>query len=321
MSFELRELSAEQYAGAVLPHTYALWSSGRPMDAYLAQTLALAQSAYGRKSYRTFALTGDAGSELASFKRYERAAIVAGVPLRAMGIGAVFTPEDRRGCGYASAMLGLALDRARSEGFDFAYLFSDIHPQFYKELGFHELSSRAISLRADALAYTRVAVEPVTARDWTGVRKCFEAMESTREWRFLRSPSLWDWLRLRRSGQSEFEDGHTIDLLVRSGRGIAAYVLGRREPKHDAYILEEFGCTDAGKELIPALLRSAAGDLRRVAGWLPPESARRLLPRGSVRRRTDAIFMVAPLSANGKRFLECAQAASSADGVWSLDHI
>lgn len=321
MSFELRELSAEDYAEQVLPHTHALWSAGRPMDAYLAQTTALAESAYGRKSYRTFALTNGARKHLASFKRYERAAMVEGLPLRSIGIGAVFTPEDHRGRGYASAMLGLALDRAKNEAFDFAYLFSDIHPQFYKELGFHELASRAISLRADALPYTRVTVEPIGARDWSAVRKCFETMDGAREWRFLRSPSLWDWLRLRRSGQGSFEDGHTADLLVRSGRGIAAYVLGRREPKHDAFVLEEFGCTDAGKDVIPALLRSAAGDLRRIAGWLPPEGARRLLPRGSVRRRTDAIWMIAPLSANGTRFLRRAQAVSSADGVWSLDHI
>lgn len=321
MSFELREMNAEEYAARVLPHTHALWAAGRPMDAYVSQTSSLAQSAYGRKSYRTFSLAGDAGSDLASFKRYERAAIAEGIPLRAIGIGAVFTPEDRRKCGYASAMLGLALDRAKNEGFDFAYLFSDIHPQFYKELGFHELPSRAISLRADALAYTRVAVEPIGERDWSGVRKCFETMDGTREWRFLRSPSLWEWLRLRRSAQGAFEDGHFADLLVRGNRGIAAYVLGRREPARDAYVLEEFGCTDAGSDLIPALLRSAAADLRRIAGWLPPDGARRLLPRGSVRRRADAIWMIAPLSANGTRFLGRAQAASPADGVWPLDHI
>lgn len=321
MKLVLRELDPEQYAGEVLPQTHALWSAGRPMDAYVEQTIALAESAYGRKWYRTFALSGGGGEYLASFKRYERAAVAEGLPLRAMGIGAVFTPEEQRGRGYASAMLALALDRAKSEGFDFAYLFSDIHPQFYKDLGFHELASRAISLRADALAYTRVTVEPIAARDWTGIRKCFDAMEETRDWRFLRSPSVWEWLRLRRTGQSAFDEGHTADLLVRGGRGIAAYVLGRREPKHDAFILEEFACSDDGEELVPALLRSAAGDLRRITGWLPPESARHLLPRGSVRRRSDAIWMVAPLTPNGTRFLKRAQSASAADGVWALDHI
>jgi hypothetical protein len=69
------------------------------------------------------------------------------------------------------------------------------------------------------------------------------------------------------------------------------------------------------------LLRSAAGDLRRIVGWLPPAPARGVLPRGSVRRRTSAIFMGAPLTRGGMRFIERAQSTAGADAVWSLDHI
>jgi hypothetical protein len=95
-----------------------------------------------------------------------------------------------------------------------------------------------------------------------------------------------------------------------------------REPKHDAYVFDEFGFAgDRAKPLIAPLLRAAAGDLRRIVSWLPPEGARELLPRGSVRRRSEAIWMIAPLSKNGGRFLKRAQSSGSADGIWALDHI
>lgn len=320
MTVRLTELSTDAYAGYVLPQTHALWGHGRGVDEYIAQTTHLAQTRYGRKAYRTFALASADGSPLASFKRYEREAQIDDALLRCIGIGAVFTPEEHRGRGYASAMLALALDEARAAGMDFAYLFSDIHPQFYKQLGFSELPSRSISLRADALSGERVAVEAIGERDWSGVRKCFDFTFARRHWGLTRSPSVWDWMKTRMNAGAA--RGQRVHLAVRKGRSIAAYVLGQREPAHDAYIVDEFGFNgDAAADFVAPLLRAAAGDLRRIAGWLPPAGARELLPRGSVRRRTDAIWMIAPLSSNGTRFLQRAASSGSADGIWTLDHI
>ena len=321
MRFRLEEVSAQDYAQHVLPLTQPLWGHGRPLDVYREQTTQLAHTAYGRKSYRTLALTGD-GTMLASFKRYERDARVAQQRLRAIGIGAVFTPEEFRGRGFASAMLAMALDQARADAFDFAFLFSDIHPQFYKDLGFSELPSRSISVRADSLGFERIAAQPLAQRDWSAVRACFAAMEDARSFTLLRSPAVWNWMRARIELHASRQDAQPVNLAVRKGNALAAYVLGQREPRHDAYVLDEFGYAgEAGRKLIPALLRYAAGDLRRIAGWLPPAPARSVLPRGSVRKRSDAILMVAPLSAGGTRFVESARQSTAADAVWSLDHI
>jgi GNAT superfamily N-acetyltransferase len=322
MTLSLRPMPAAEYAQLVLPRTYELWSHGRSMDAYVAQTLALANTRYGRKNYRTFALTNGETPLLSTFKRYEREARTGATPLRCIGIGAVFTPEEHRGHGYASAMLGMALDEARRSGFDFAYLFSDIHPQFYKDLGFTELPSRSISLRADSLSDLRVEVEPIGDRDWTAVRACYDYTDGQREWGLARPPSVWDWIRTRMRSREEHAEGQPVNLAARKGRTIAAYVIGVREPKHDAYVFDEFGfADDDGRKLVPPLLRSAAGDLRRIVSWLPPSGARDLLPRGSVRRRSEAIWMIAPLSNGGLEFLERAKNSGSADGIWALDHI
>jgi hypothetical protein len=242
--------------------------------------------------------------------------------LAAVGIGAVFTPPEQRGRGYASAMLAMVLDEARAAGNDLAYLFSDIHPAFYAQLGFIELPSRSLSVRADSLTSTRIAVSGIEKADWAGVRRCFERGEQTRPWGFLRSPLVWDWIALRQAQGSEHPTGAFVRLAVRRGKTIIAYVMGVRDPKSDAFILDEYGFSDLeGRGRVPSLIRSAAGDLQRIAGWLPPEGMRDLLPRGSVRRRKGAILMMAPLSALGKKLIARATAPAAGDGVWATDHI
>ena len=317
----LRELSAQEYAANVLPQTAKLWAGRRDFRTYADQTLEIAQSAYGRRNYRSVGLY-DGSQLVASMKRYARGVRFREERLRGFGIGAVFTPKAFRGRGYASAMLAMMLDQAKEHGDDFAYLFSDIRPQFYAELGFASLPSRTISLRADSLAHRRIIVSRLEDTDWNGVRRCFDAGERDRTWSFTRPPLVWDWLRLRMRLNCEHPIGTDAHLVIRRGRTILAYVFGMRAPERDAYLLDEFGyADDAAAALVPALLRSAAGDLRRIIGWLPLPGARELLPHGSIRKRTDAISMVAPLSARGKRWLALAQQPSSADGIWSTEHI
>jgi len=98
--------------------------------------------------------------------------------------------------------------------------------------------------------------------------------------------------------------------------------MGERSPSEDAFVLHEYAFSDRPSgELIEPLVRAAAGDLRRVAGWLPPDVARDALPRGCVRRRKTALFMAAPLDSRGASLVRLAAERSPADGVWSADHV
>jgi GNAT superfamily N-acetyltransferase len=316
----LKNIDFETYAAEVLPLSAELWGNGRSQSRYVEHVGEIARCGYGRRHYRTVGLY-DGEQLLASFKRYERTLRAGSQRLRATGVGAVFTAPELRGRGYASAMLAMELDRSLADGIDFAFLFSDIRPQFYAQLGFVALPSRSMSLRADGLPTTRVEVARLDSRDWVGVARCFDLGERHRSWAFVRTPLVWEWLRLRMRHGSEHPDSVETNLVVRRGRAIAAYVLGARAPQHDAYILDEFGFADAeAAKLVPALLRSAAGDLQRVTGWLPVESTRDVLPRLSVRRRSKSVFMVAPLSPAAKRWVKLA-AEAKVDGVWSSDHI
>lgn len=313
----LREISAEAYAKNVLPMTAELWSDGRDFTTYATQTLEVARSAYGKKSYKTIGLF-DGRQLLASMKRYERT-LFAGTRLSALGIGAVFTPPESRGRGYASHMIASVMDAGKAAGFDLAYLFSDIHPAFYSALGFTELSSRSISLRADDLVAPRVRATPVETADWPSLRRCFDA--SAIEPYMERTPTVWNWVRMRLR-QWEHGEGQSVNLAVRRNRAVSAYVFGKRIPRRDAFVLYELGydAEDAKADVL-GLLRAGAGDLRRIAGWLPPRGARELLPRGSVKKRDTAILMAAPLSTAGKQFLELATRKSASDLLWHTDHI
>lgn len=317
----LASIPFDEYAREVLPQTAELWAGRRDLASYVAQNAEIAGSGYGRRNFATVGFY-DGARLVASIKRYARIVHFGSQRLRAVGIGAVFTPPPYRGRGYASAMLALLLDESRAAGCDLAYLFSDIRPAFYADIGFTALPSRAISLRADGLSGSRVEVRRLEESDWTGVRRCYDLAERARSWGFVRTPLIWEWIRLRMRHGSEHQNGVQTNLVVRRGRGVAAYVIGVRAPEHDAYILEEFGFADvAAAALVPPLLRSAAGDLRRVTGWNPPEGAREVLGKASVRKRKDATLMAAPLTPAGKKWLAGAAAPKSGDGVWSTDHI
>ncbi len=316
----LREVPPDRYAREVLPLTASLWAGRRSLSEYVAQTLEVARSPFGRRHYETVGLY-DGAFCAATFKRYERE--IAGNPrrLRALGFGAVFTPEPNRGRGYASVMLAMALDAARRDGFDLGFLFSDIRPQFYAELGFRELPSRQFSLRAELLPAGRVGPAPLSERDWNGVRRLFAESARRRAPAFLRDASTWGWIALRMRQASETAYRHGTNLVVRRRGGVAAYVFGARNPARDAFELDELGFMPESGELGASLLRAAAGDLRRITGWLPPDGCRELLRAPSVRKRAHAILMMAPLSPEGERLVGSFTSRPRADFCWPYDHV
>jgi hypothetical protein len=317
---DLVPLSDDEYIRDVLPHSAELWAFGRAFDDYVADFRALTGSAYGKRRFRTVGLRID-GRVVSSAKRYERELHCAGQRLRGVGIGAVFTPATLRGRGYATAMLGALLDAERAAGSDVAFLFSNIHPHFYERLGFTALPSRTISIRAASLDARRIDAVPIRQSDWPAVRRCFDALELRRPFGLRRTPLVWDWLQARRATAT----AGRVDLALRRGRAVTAFVTGRRSVRADAYVFEEFGfADDAGRDAIAPLLRIAAGDLRKVVGWLPPDVARDAVPHGAVKRRTEAILMIVPLSRVARarwRMQSQLILADKADRIWGTDAI
>ena len=318
----LAPIPSEDYAREVLPETFALWGRRRSFERYVGDFRAVADSAYGRQRHFTVGVRVDERI-VCSCKLYDREVRWGESTLRATGIGAVFTRSDERGRGYASALLGALLDQERAAGRDLAFLFSDIHPAFYERLGFIRLPSRLLALRASSLDGSPAGAVPLEPKDWAGVRRCFDALESTRAWALRRSPLVWNWMRQKWA--APLEDGaQPVNLAIRRGRAVAAYAIGRRMPLVDTFVLDDFAFDgDEARALLPALVRAGAGDLRRVGGWLPPAGARDALPRGSVRVRAEAIFMLLPLSRPARGWWKaCGDEAfaARADATWAADH-
>ncbi len=323
IAVRLEPIAAEEYVRTVLPESFALWGNKRSYERYVEDFRDVANSTYGKRRAFTIGMYED-GELVASCKNYDRELRVHDASLRAVGIGAVFTPARFRGRGYSTAMLGALLDAERAAGRDLAFLFTDIHPEFYARLGFIALPSRLFTIRASSLSDERIVAAPLETRDWPAIRRCFEALDLARPWSLRRTPLVWDWMRKR--WNAPVPDGsQAVHLVARRGRGIAAYAIGRRVPRQDHFALDDFGFDgDDGKAAIGPLLRAAAGDLRRVSGWLPPPIARAALPSGSTRARKEAILMILPLSAPARAWWKANKdeiTSSRADPCWSSDHV
>ena len=319
-AIRLDVVTPDAYVRDVLPHSSPQWAGARTFDEYVAEFRATASSAWGKRRFRTLGLRVG-GVLVASCKRYDRMLRCDERSYKAAGIGAVFTPDALRGRGYATALIGAVLDAERDAGTDLAYLYSDIHPAFYERLGFVALPSRTIALRADALPAERIEIAALGDADTAAMRRLLGALDARRPFAFVRTPLDWEWQRLHAASQE-----HAAPLLrlgVRRGRALLAYVIGRRVPAADAFVVDEFAFAGDDARLIAPLLRAGAGDLRTVRGWLPPAVARDALPRGAVRARKDAIAMVLPLSARFRAAFRAraAERRESADPCWSTDHI
>ena len=322
MEVRLDRLAVKDYARDVLPHSAAIWSGGRSFERYVADLREFAASGYGRRRFRLVGIR-DGEEVVSSCKLYERDLRCGERTLRAIGIGAVFTREDRRGRGLATTLIASLLDTEREAGTDVAYLFSDIRPQFYEELGFVTLPSRSFTIRANALPFERVRPVALRDADWPEVARCFRSLDARRPIGLRRTPLIWKLMRAPYRIKPRQED--TVNLVIRNRHRVIAYCLGHRNVVDDAYVVDEFAFAgERNAHLIPPLLRAAAGDLRKITGWLPPSPARDVLPKGSVRPRRHAILMAAPLSSFARaRFRADAARIASASGdlIWHTDHV
>ena len=130
----------------ILDQTFPVWGEGLAREAYGKYNRAQASTPWGATNLRRFALVDDDGRILASAKQYDLEAVLDNERVKAMGLGAVFTPEAHRGHGYGAELLRLMMARAAGEGFGLALLFSEIAPSYYEHLGFRLVPTNQVSL-------------------------------------------------------------------------------------------------------------------------------------------------------------------------------
>jgi GNAT superfamily N-acetyltransferase len=116
--------------------TFPTWHEGLTRHAYGQWNTAQMRTPWARDRFHRFALLDDAGHVLASLKRYRYDVRLDGHDGWMCGLGAVFTPPDQRGRGYASQLIEQVLAREQRDGALMATLFSEIGPALYVRLGF-----------------------------------------------------------------------------------------------------------------------------------------------------------------------------------------
>jgi hypothetical protein len=242
------------------------------------------------------------GEVLSSAKRYSLDLSLDGRPLRTLGIGAVFTPPDRRGRGYARALLDSMLEQADRDGFDAALLFSEIGPDFYLRSGFTVVPRSTLQLSVSRLkGAPGVVVRSGDLRDLPAISAMNAECASSCRLRMRRSPAWIEYAIAKKRLLAGFSAPGSRDLLFfvveEGGRAVAYVVIVATRA---GWTMEECGDRDPSGARVGALVqvllaREPASAPPTIAawfpdGWLPPQLS--ILSKATA----EQVMMMRPLS-------------------------
>ncbi|MGD9680549.1 MAG: GNAT family N-acetyltransferase [Candidatus Obscuribacterales bacterium] len=184
---------------AVLKETGRIWSPGLSQRQYCDYLSAQLKNPWARKSMRFLVLKEDPESPpLGALKYYHLSYRTRGLreTVGVAGLGAIFTPPERRGQGLGKTMVKLALARAEAEGMAAVMLYSDIGSDFYLQFGFSELESfrfesELIGTGEPADKIQGFCVEPASAADRERLGRYYQRWQSRQPLAISRPDSYW----------------------------------------------------------------------------------------------------------------------------------
>lgn len=285
----------------ILDGTYAIWGEGLSRPSYSAWNRAQMATEWGRERLKRVALVRDE-TLLASAKRYDFHARVAGNSATVLGIGAVFTPVDQRGRGYARELIDRMLEDAGDRGCQYALLFSEIGAAYYESMGFRVIprSISTIDIRQKAGA-PATFVRSGEKADLPVIADITARYKAHATFALDRSPELIEFGMARRrllAGLGPSGLRHAEFFVGEEGYRAVAYVFVTRGPR--GVVLEECGDRDPSGARIGAILqvlaaRTPAEPALRLTGWLPDDLRPPQLDLVSQSPATD-IMMIRPLA-------------------------
>jgi predicted N-acetyltransferase YhbS len=260
----------------IMDGTYPVWGEGLSREAYSRWNRAQMATPWGRDHLRRVAIVDDTGDILASAKRYDFDARAGGERIRILGIGAVFTPESKRGRGYARTLIELMMADAAARGGTLALLFSEIGPAYYETLGFQVVQQRRVTLEAAAPnGSPAMLVRSGDADDLPVMADISARYTSEAAFALERSPGLIGFGLARRRLLAGLGPPGLRDVeffVTEEAHRAAAYVVVTRGPR--GRFLEDCGDRDPTGARIGAMLQVLAARAPvdaplRVTGWLP----------------------------------------------------
>ena len=288
----LRELTGEErsvYFRGIQP----IWGGGLDEGRFQLFQRRLADSPEAKDRYRLLGWF-EGGALVSAMKAYSLNGLCASRPLKLLGIGAVFTPPERRRRGHAGKMLRAALDDARERGLHAAVLFSDIEARYYERLGFRAVESRESTVDAGALPRPVGGYRPALAGDEENMIRLFGHGRAT-ETRFCLARDGWT---LR------FQLRRLRELARARGVGEPEWGVIAQDGSHEAAAMLRFGRDSI--DVLDAAWTSETARLRLLGGLRDcmQRTGRprlRAWPAGQLRglfaapERKSAIAMIAPL--------------------------
>jgi len=293
--------------GALLDHifdnTYPIWNEGLTRAAYGQWNNAQLKTAWGQRHLQRFALLDDQGNLLASAKRYRIDVRLDGREGWMAGIGAVFTPESRRGRGYSMKLLEMLIEQERADGALLASLFSEIGAGFYERLGFRTIPFDEVTVtvkRKDGspAMLVRAGVE----RDLADIATMHATRTAAVRFAVRRDPPLLGYALAKKrllAGLGPPGLRQVEFFVAEEGASAVAYVV--LSENANGWTLEEAGDRDPagarlGGMLQVLLARDPAHRPPLIRAWWPRSMP--VPPQLELTDRIDArdLFMVRPLA-------------------------
>jgi GNAT superfamily N-acetyltransferase len=262
----------DQVFDATFPH----WGEGLSRRGYRSWNTAQGLTAWGRQHLSRVGLVSDS-TVLVSAKRYLFEAETFGRPLKVLGIGAVFTPEDRRGQGLAAALVEAMIDDGRTRGCEVALLFSEIGEAYYGRMGFHAIARSVLTVEVprNRLGAAATLVRAGEPQDLPHLSEMSSRYARGAGFALRRTPSLIEFGLMRRRTLAGLGPAglRTLEFFVsEEGNRAASYVVISRGPS--GVVLEECGDYDPTGARVGAMLevlaaREPAETDRTLRAWWP----------------------------------------------------
>jgi GNAT superfamily N-acetyltransferase len=287
----------------ILDFTYSIWSEGLTPAGYKGWNEAQLRTAWGRDHLHRFALVDEQDRLLASAKRYRFDARLDGRDVRMAGIGAVFTPPDLRGRGFASEIVEQLVEHERQEGVQMASLFSEIGEAFYKRLGFNLVGLEEVPIEVKHKGGApAMLVRAGDESDLPAIAAMHEIRSAPARFALRRDPSLIQFSLAKRRLQAGFGPPglrQTEFFAAEEGAAAVAYVV--ITVSAGGWTIEEAGDRDPagarlGGMLQVLLAREPSRQPPLIRAWWP--HAFPVPPQMRITERTPArdLFMIRPLA-------------------------
>jgi GNAT superfamily N-acetyltransferase len=260
----------------ILDFTCPIWSEGLNRTAYAQWNAAQLRTRWGKEHLVRLALVDDKGRLLSTAKRYRFDARLDGRNGFVSGLAAVFTPPDRRGHGYATALLERLLDEERRAGALAAVLFSEIGPQFYARLGFAPVPLDEVTVNVELKGGSpAMLVRAGDDRDLADVAVMHRIRSEAARFALQREAPLVHYSIAKKRIQAGLgaPGGRQVEFFVaEEGVSAVAYVVLSVSP--NGWTLEEAGDRDPAAARLGAMLqvlaaREPSQRLPLIRTWWP----------------------------------------------------